>query len=1178
MILKRLAIDRFGIWRDWEVNEIPRGLTVFFGPNETGKSTLLEFLRGMFFGFAPRSHFADAEQREMGGTLVVEHLGKEVTIFRRWASDRQEEVKLTVGDQDVSPEELTRSLCPVDEATFNAVFALGLEDLAYLRTLEEGKTAELLYELSLGADRAVLWQALTDFQRHFAEVQNKKEIVELEKERARLLNSVEEAGHQTRQHVRWRATRERLRSEIQLLEKRLRLLEQEKESCEAILNLEPKWQEYREIIGRLRDLGKLQRVSKAALRRIDRLRVKIAAAREDLSKWRDALRKQEEAVANLPVNAMTLEHAAEIEAIRLHRDEIAVCREQLCDLERRHSELLQARSTIWNELTTSEHGRDADSSKQDLPLDAVPKFDQRGTPKVWSELRRWVKRWQKIMAEKQRIAEEHRRRLIEQDELHKQIQLGLEKYGAKDPQVALEERSQRATALRRIRQLTEQESALKRRIEDVATEYRQQLARLLPSWQTWATTGSLSIPGLTLVLLSLIALLGGPGSGTLGLITLVIGAAMMAGGIGAKAFSEHRHHASVEVLRQDLDVLRRELETISLEQQKLSQEVKVSPSEVDRLLSHLEQEIRELEPIAVLQTKLAEISQRVEVSRKMLQRMEDKEHRVAFKVREMSETLQMPVVQDAQHAAQLWLAARRLRNVDRRLASVTKKMREWQDRLAAWQERVFRLARICGQATGSEDVLQVLDELVRDYETSVENRRRHLDVNRTKRLRHRRIRHIRGRIKRLTTRYRAMLRELGARTSEDLVTIRQNWEHAQDLRRQAKEIRRELKAALVSTGIGDQTGVAATLQEAKAKHRACVEEIETTTDRLRNLEDKCREAETEIQRLLQAREIDQAKLALVALEEHLQRHARRRQTFLLLAHFLERVRHHYEMENQPETLQRASVFLSQMTETRYRRVWTPIKEQTLLVEDASGRSWRIEELSRGTREQLFLSLRLAIVQRSTKQGICLPLVLDDVLVNFDTQRAQAACRTLHTFAEETSQVLLLTCHDHIAQLCSEMSVPVANLEMASGKRRTAPSFFSASCRVREKPAEQQRFASSEEDNHRGMDHGEVGPPAVEEGSSVPTQPRRQRQKKQTSGVKPKRTPAAPSPAEDPAPQGAGPNRNIALTDTHTWYAEADPYGDDLAEELQDASSLENPATSHPLSVNRMTDRPHNRAA
>src|SRR5258707_14190353 len=46
-------IDGFGIFNDFEVS-LSDGLTVFLGPNEAGKSTLLGFLRAMLFGFPSR--------------------------------------------------------------------------------------------------------------------------------------------------------------------------------------------------------------------------------------------------------------------------------------------------------------------------------------------------------------------------------------------------------------------------------------------------------------------------------------------------------------------------------------------------------------------------------------------------------------------------------------------------------------------------------------------------------------------------------------------------------------------------------------------------------------------------------------------------------------------------------------------------------------------------------------------------------------------------------------------------------------------------------------------------------------------------------------------------------------------------------------------------------------------
>ena len=51
MKLRGWHIDGFGIHRDWTIDDLSTGLTVFYGPNEAGKSTLLAFLRGVLFGF-----------------------------------------------------------------------------------------------------------------------------------------------------------------------------------------------------------------------------------------------------------------------------------------------------------------------------------------------------------------------------------------------------------------------------------------------------------------------------------------------------------------------------------------------------------------------------------------------------------------------------------------------------------------------------------------------------------------------------------------------------------------------------------------------------------------------------------------------------------------------------------------------------------------------------------------------------------------------------------------------------------------------------------------------------------------------------------------------------------------------------------------------------------------------
>ena len=54
----------------------------------------------------------------------------------------------------------------------------------------------------------------------------------------------------------------------------------------------------------------------------------------------------------------------------------------------------------------------------------------------------------------------------------------------------------------------------------------------------------------------------------------------------------------------------------------------------------------------------------------------------------------------------------------------------------------------------------------------------------------------------------------------------------------------------------------------------------------------------------------------------------------------------------------------------------------------------------------------------------LPLVLDDVLVNFDRERAICAARTLQTFAELGHQVMMFTCHKHIVDIFHNIDAQV----------------------------------------------------------------------------------------------------------------------------------------------------------
>ena len=168
-------------------------------------------------------------------------------------------------------------------------------------------------------------------------------------------------------------------------------------------------------------------------------------------------------------------------------------------------------------------------------------------------------------------------------------------------------------------------------------------------------------------------------------------------------------------------------------------------------------------------------------------------------------------------------------------------------------------------------------------------------------------------------------------------------------------------------------------------------------------------------------------MELQLVEEQLHEAVDRWQTLAVTHRLLESIRRTYEAEHQPETLREATVYFNQLTGGHYVRVWTPLDDDVLRVDDNEGQTLPVEALSRGTREQLFLSLRLALVSAFGRRGANLPLVLDDVLVNFDVHRVEATAKVLKQFAAGGFQVLLFTCHEHIAQIFHALDMEVREL-------------------------------------------------------------------------------------------------------------------------------------------------------
>ena len=139
----------------------------------------------------------------------------------------------------------------------------------------------------------------------------------------------------------------------------------------------------------------------------------------------------------------------------------------------------------------------------------------------------------------------------------------------------------------------------------------------------------------------------------------------------------------------------------------------------------------------------------------------------------------------------------------------------------------------------------------------------------------------------------------------------------------------------------------------------------------------------------------------------------------------------YQKTKMPKVMQLAEENFKEMTEGHYHRVFL-LEDEMVKVERKDGIVFHAVELSQGTKEQLFISIRFALIQ-TMGDKYSLPVLIDDGVVNFDLNRTQAFLRLLRKVATD-HQVLFFTCHPHIKQ--SFLEDEVIKLERTESIRTT----------------------------------------------------------------------------------------------------------------------------------------------
>jgi uncharacterized protein YhaN len=284
-----------------------------------------------------------------------------------------------------------------------------------------------------------------------------------------------------------------------------------------------------------------------------------------------------------------------------------------------------------------------------------------------------------------------------------------------------------------------------------------------------------------------------------------------------------------------------------------------------------------------------------------------------------------------------------------------------------------------------------------------------------------------------------LARAAGVADPAELVAAEQRAHKRRDRDERLTAIERELyEHGLPLDELGARVG---TVDLAQARDRvAAIERGEETLNELAmELERELATQQAGLERMRQREGAHRAAADRQASIAEIRRLAERYAVVKLAAVTLEQEVERYRELNEGPIIRRASAIFPELTLGEYQGVKTSYDERDepeLVCLGADDSEVPVDGLSDGARDQLYLALRLASLERYAEQAELMPFVADDILVHFDEDRAQAAMKVLQRFAA-TTQVLMFTHQARHVELAREAIDPACLTvhELRGGRRR-----------------------------------------------------------------------------------------------------------------------------------------------
>jgi len=1024
--IRSWSIDGFGVFRNYEVRDLPDGVTIVHGPNEAGKSTLLWFLRGMLFGFPDGRRNAPAylpqDGGRHGGRVVLQGPEGEYIIDRQASPRRTCHVAGPSGAR-IDEARLPELLGGADERVFRNIFAFSLTELMGLRVLTTAGIRERIFSAGVagaGQSARAAIERLEESRTRLARPRGPARVTTLLSELQALHERLDERKRAAGRYVGCLEDERQTRLQLERLGGQLAAARNAQTRVRQLIDL---WPLQRDLLE-----------TRSALAGLEQVDAFPEDARDRLSAVRQAVDSAERAVEGLQGEQRDLERRRKDLSVDDRAKSVAVEVDALARELVLHRERLAALPQVGQRRMTAE-GRAAGAIAELGPgWDAarVRAFD-RPLPQ-----RHEVREWERRLAHAMRTLDEARAAVCAAEVRDAECAASQARITATRPEDEPPERhvlAEQETVMRRLRinVLEYRAGSAEREGRDGSAQpvlespvVLRRVTRLVPRGLAYG----MGLVAMVMVGAALWGPLGERGTTAAAWAAGVLGVMGVLWLVVRRADHLPALHAAPRRSRGDL----RSLEAAVQEDAgRLGLGTHAFPSlaaieEREKLITRQlaermtwEGSERQLEAVAGARARADDdVAGRRAAVESAERRLEDA--RRGWEEWKSAEGL--PAALPPSAVLDLVETLTRARASVEADAGAQEEARRCAASIHAWEVRargaLHAMGDECARDIEGEDLVAAIHVLVARCAQDAETRRAlgglvvegaRLDAKRHT---------AEGVLANALEARRALFAAVDATDESEFLRRLHACEQQRGLTARIREREEEIGRRLADAQDGDalrETLGQGSLEEWRERQRALGREV-TECEHARDAAlRRHRDAETLCRELEESADIASLEGERQALVNEIGAGVQEWRVCTLARALIEETLREFERSRQPRVLAQASDAFRDVTEGRYTRI-VPSEGQELAVLGHDGRRREVATLSRGTAEQLYLCIRLGLVDEFSYRSVSLPVIMDDVLVNFDPGRARGIARQLARFAER-HQVLLFTCHPAICDLVAE---------------------------------------------------------------------------------------------------------------------------------------------------------------